>query len=253
MSNIYQIKQELISIFNEIEDNEGEITPELEDKLNITQESFKDKIKDYTNVVKMLQNDIIDIKAEKARLNDLQKSKEKTIERLKTIIIEAIQEFGDVSKSGGKFVDYGTGKVSIRNTESVEVNEDSINRFVNRYLAGLKWYELQGQLDKSIISPDIILDYANSLTQQEEEEGSSISKFNWYDLDNLNTNIEVNISLADLLDSIHGFELAKALTIYGDFKINAKADKIAIKQNAKENHNMPVYATLVQNKSITIK
>ena len=94
MSNIFNIKQELLSIFNELEENDGELTPELEESLNIKQEEFKDKIKSYTNVVKMLENDIVGIKAEKARLNDLQKSKEKTIERqLDTITSDDVLEY----------------------------------------------------------------------------------------------------------------------------------------------------------------
>ena len=112
MANIYQIKQDLLSIFDE-----------LEEQLNISKEEFKDKIKSYSDVVKMLENDITDIKAEKARLSDLQKSKEKSIERLKKIMIESIEMFGDITKSGSKFIDFGTGKVSVRQTQAVEVEE----------------------------------------------------------------------------------------------------------------------------------
>ena len=115
MASIYNIQQDLLEIFDQIEANEGEITPELEEQLNITQEQFKSKIKDYSNVIKMLETDIAAIKEEKARLSDLQKSKEKNIERLKKIMVEAIENFGDTTKTGGKYVDYGTGKVSVRN------------------------------------------------------------------------------------------------------------------------------------------
>ena len=38
--NIYQIKTELLDIFDQIEENEGELTPELEEQLAITQEDF---------------------------------------------------------------------------------------------------------------------------------------------------------------------------------------------------------------------
>ena len=121
MSNIFNIKNELLAIFDELEENEGELTPELEEKLNITQEEFRDKIKSYSNVVKMLENDIANIKEEKTRLSDLQKSKEKSIERLKKIMVESIEMFGDTTKPGSKFIDFGTGKVSVRQTQAVEV------------------------------------------------------------------------------------------------------------------------------------
>ena len=251
MANIYQIKQELLAIFDEIEENGGELTPELEEQLAITQDSFKDKVKDYTNVIKTLQNDIVDIKAEKARLNDLQKSKEKTIDRLKTILVEAIEMFGDTSKTGGKFVDYGTGKVTIRTTEAVEINEDAINRFTNRYITALRWYSDNNQLQESLVNPSELLNFANSTTQDEEDE--DILKLQFSDLVNIKASINADITLDELLQTEKGFNLAKALIEYGIFDVTAKADKVAIKKEAKENHTMPIYASLVQNQSVTIK
>ena len=251
MANIYQIKQELLAIFDEIEENGGELTPELEEQLAITQDSFKDKVKDYTNVIKTLQNDIVDIKAEKARLNDLQKSKEKTIDRLKTILVEAIEMFGDTSKTGGKFVDYGTGKVTIRTTEAVEINEDAINRFTNRYITALRWYSDNNQLQESLVNPSELLNFANSTTQDEEDE--DILKLQFSDLVNIKASINADIMLDELLQTEKGFNLAKALIEYGIFDVTAKADKVAIKKEAKENHTMPIYASLVQNQSVTIK
>ena len=38
--NIWQIQQDLLDIFNELEDNGGELTPELEEKLAVTQEDL---------------------------------------------------------------------------------------------------------------------------------------------------------------------------------------------------------------------
>lgn len=251
MANIYQIKQELLAIFDEIEENGGELTPELEEQLAITQDSFKDKVKDYTNVIKTLQNDIVDIKAEKARLNDLQKSKEKTIDRLKTILVEAIEMFGDTSKTGGKFVDYGTGKVSIRNTQVVEVEEDVTDRFVSRVLSCLRWYQQNNQLD-TITTADV-LDYCNSKSPDEETNGDEITILSKEDIAQIKANIDLDISVNDLLTTESGMKLAKALAEYSVFTCKAKVSKTDIKANAKENHTMPVFAKLVDNQTLTIK
>ena len=51
MSNIYNIQQNLLSIFEQIEENEGELTPELELALQINQANFKNKVRDYTKVI----------------------------------------------------------------------------------------------------------------------------------------------------------------------------------------------------------
>ncbi len=251
MSNIYQISQELLDIFDELEENGGELTPELEEQLNITQEEFRDKIKSYSNVVKMLENDIIDIKAEKARLNDLQKSKEKTIERLKKIMIDAVEMFGDTTKSGSKYLDYGTGKVSIRNTQVVEIEEDITDRFVNRVLTCLRWYQQNNQLDT--ITTDSILDYCNSKSPDEETNGDEITILSKEDIAQIKANIDLDISVNDLLTTESGMKLAKALAEYSIFTCKAKVSKTDIKANAKENNTIPIFAKLVNNQTLTIK
>lgn len=249
MSNIFDIKQELLSIFDELEENGGELTPELEEQLNITQEEFRDKIKSYSNAVKMLENDIINIKAEKARLNDLQKSKEKTIERLKKIMIDAIELFGDTTKSGSKYLDYGTGKVSIRNTQVVEVEEDITDRFVNRFLTCLRWYQQNNQLD-TITSSDV-LEYCNSKSPNEEDE--EITILSEEDITQIKADINLDIPISELLTTERGMKLAKALAEYSVFTCKSKISKTDIKANAKENHTMPVFAKLVDNQTLTIK
>ena len=249
MANIYNISQELLSIFNEIEENEGELTPELEEQLNITQESLKDKIKSYSNVVKMLENDIIEIKNEKVRLNNLQKSKEKTIERIKKIMIDAVDLFGDTTKSGNKYIDYGTGKVSIRNTQIVEIEEDITDRFINRALTCLRWYQQNNQLD-TITSADI-LDYCNSKSPYEEDD--EIAILTEEDIAQIKADINLDISINDLLTTECGMKLAKALAEYSVFTCKAKVSKTDIKTNAKENNVMPTFAKFVNNKILTIK
>lgn len=250
MANIYQISQELLSIFDIIEENGGELTPELEEALTLTQESFNNKIKDYTNVVKMIQADIMDIKVEKARLNELQKSKEKTIDKLKSIIIKAINDFGTANKSGVKSIDYGTGKVSIRKSTTVEVDEDNINSFVKRYVNGLNWYNMQNQLDRSIIDDKTLLQYANQTDDDEELVDLNYTK---EDIAKLNADIDVNVSLDEIISSDKGFELAKALIKFGRFDIKASVDKNNIKSTANETKFVPAFARVVTNENLTIK
>lgn len=254
MANIYNIQQYLFSIFDELEENGGELTPELEEQLNITQEQFKSKIKDYSNVVKMLETDITAIKEEKARLSDLQKSKEKAIERLKKIMVEAIENFGDTTKSGRKYVDYGTGKVSVRNSQAIEVEEDSVNRFVNRLITSLKWYNENNQLHNGLVDPIDVIAFANSKTQEEENDDVEVDVYDTKDTENLSISVDLDINIPTLLTTEKGINLAKALLDYNIFSIKAKADKKGIKDEAKsEQHYMPVFAKLVTNKSISIK
>lgn len=254
MSNIYNIQQDLLAIFDAIEDNEGEITPELAEVLSIKQEEFKDKIKDYTSVIKMLESDVTSIKEERERLYELQKSKEKTIDRLKKIIIEAVDNFGNTTKTGGKFVDYGTGKVSVRNTQSVDVDASAVDRFVNRFITCFKWYSENNQLNTFLVNSDDILNWINTRSPIEESQDIEVDKFDIKDINRLSADIDLNVNLETLMSTNEGINLLDALLKYNVFNIRAKVDKTGIKNDAKgEEHFMPVYAKLNNNKSLTIK
>ena len=254
MSNIYNIQESLLAIFAEIEENGGELTPEIEEQLKITQEEFNSKIKSYTGVVKMLENDIVAIKEEVARLNDLKKSKEKTIEKLKKIIIKAVELFGNNTKSGGKFIDYGTGKVSVRYTEAVEVDEDATNRFINRLITVLKWYQTNNQLHTGLVDYNDILDFVNTKSPDEETDNIDIDKFTVEDINRLSSTIDLDIDVKSLISTEKGINLIKALLDYNNFEIKAKIDKKGIKEDAKQKDCfIPVYADIITNKSLTIK
>lgn len=250
MANIYELSQELIQLFDYIEDNDGEITPEIEEKLTIAEDNLKDKIKSYSQIVKILQADILAIKTEKDRLNDLQKRKEATIDRIKSILLKTVTTFGAETKAGGKFIDFGIGKVSVRNSKVLEVDEDDVNSFVNHYIAGLQWYNMQNQLDKSIINPDELLRYANQFKDDDELRDLNYSM---NDVAKLDADIDIRVSLQSLLESDKGFELAKALIKYGQFDIKAKVDKRAIKESITNTGDNPTFARIVNNQTVSIK
>lgn len=250
MANIYELSQELTQLFDYIEDNDGEITPEIEEKLTIAEDNLKDKIKSYSQIVKILQADILAIKTEKDRLNDLQKRKEATIDRIKSILLKAVTTFGAETKAGGKFIDFGIGKVSVRNSKVLEVDEDDVNSFVNHYIAGLQWYNMQNQLDKSIINPDELLRYAN---QFKDDNKLRNLNYSMNDVAKLDADIDIRVSLQSLLESDKGFELAKALIKYGQFDIKAKVDKRAIKESITNTGDNPTFARIVDNQTVSIK
>lgn len=131
MNNLFDIEQSFLNIFEELEENGGELTPELEDALNITQENFINKIKSYVNVIKSYKNDLDAVKCESNRLKDYKTTKSNTLERLNNRVIEAVEKFGDTNKNGVNFVDYSTGKVSIRKTKSITIDEELFNKITS--------------------------------------------------------------------------------------------------------------------------
>lgn len=249
MKSIYNIQEELFDIFEQIEENEGELTPELEEQLNINREEFKDKIKSYSYIITKLENDLTAIKDEKARLDALKKSKEKTIDRLKYIMVKAINAFGDTSKTGVKFIDYGTGKVSIRKSESLEIDEDKLKSFTNRFMFYFQCLHFTNTFEQTELSIDEILEFSNHDNTDEFK-----TNFSKEDFDKLQASIDLNINLKDLISTEEGRTLIKAILNYNpSITTSPIVDKRSLKNDIKSEGILPSYANIVTKENITIK
>lgn len=245
MSNIFEIENRYLELISELEEHGGELTDELSDKLAITESEFKTKVEDYVNVIKVIKNDLSLIKDEQARLKELYEKKEKVINRLQEILIPAIEQFGNIKKSGVKYIDYGTGEISIRKSEAVQVNNDLVDNItsaLDHYLHNLKC------LNSLDINDKLNLDLIHTVFRKE---GIAVTD---EDLDNVNLKVEVKIPIKDLKDG-SGYNSIKEIVKYSDtYKINGDVSKTDLKPKLKENGScVPNLAKLVNNKSISIK
>lgn len=254
MASIYNIQQDLLEIFDQIESNDGEITPELEEQLRISQDEFEDKIRSYTGVIHQLECDLGAIKDEKARLDAIKKSKEKTIEHLKQIMLEAIKMFGDTSKSGTKFIDYGTGKVSLRKSESVELDDDKLKVFTNRFIAYFNWLRYQNIFDQTEFDCKEITEYCNKASGNDFDEDSIIPDFTEDDMAKIKADLDFRISLKDMISTEEGRALMRAILNYNTV-VSAKPiiDKKALKDEIKSTSVCPTFATVVTKQNVIIK
>ncbi len=253
MASIFNIQQDLYAIFNSIEENEGELTPELEEALTIKREEFSTKIQGYVAYIKQLELDNKGIKEEIARLKDLQKSKERTIDNLKKIMAMAINEFGDTNKSGTKFLDYGTGKVSIRKSDSIEVDEEGTKQFVNRFFRYFNWLHFTNTANQQELDVKDIVDFCNK-TKQDDEEDVIETNYTDDDLNNLQANLDFKVNLKDLITNPDGLKLINSLL---DYKVLAtikpSVDKTEVKKEVKSNGEIPTFAKYVIKDNVVIK
>lgn len=249
MSNLYLIQEELLKLFNEIEENGGELTPELEEALAVKQEELVSKVKSYTDVIKSLKTDIGAIKEEKTRLDAYQKSKEKLIDRLTKVIVEAIDKFGDTTKSGTKFVSWDTGKVSIRKSQAIELDDDQIARFVDKFMSHCNWQKSINQFSWSLLDPEALLQSVNKL----DDPTLATPDYAMNDLDCLDVKLETTMSIREMLENEEAFDALKALLMrgFGTVKYKPNISKSELKLHYSD--NMPKFAELKENKSITIK
>ena len=143
MPNIFELGTKLQKIFEAVEENDGELTPELEEELNITSENFKDKIEAYCQVLTIYRSDVECCKNEKDRINSIQNVKKNTIERIKQRLLEATEMFGEIGKKGNKVIETPTRKLYTREVVGIEENEFRVNKLTQYTIEFIR--ELQGQ------------------------------------------------------------------------------------------------------------
>lgn len=245
--NIFEIQQELLDIFAELEETGGELTPELEEKLAVTQENFKEKVKSYGEVIKSVKAEIDLIDKETARLKELKDSKSKAIDRMSKIIAQAITMFGDETKSGGKFLDYGTGKISVRNTQKVEVDTertDAICKSVFSYFNALAYTRELATI--------------RELDEQEVREAIKNSdggfEFNADEMASIPATLTFDVNLKDLLADNGINFMQNFFSFINNYKVKSNVSKTAIKAELEEkNADISKIAHIVENQTITIK
>lgn len=138
MANIYNITTELEDIFLELEENGGELTPELEERLAITQESLKSKLDSYRKAYTVLNLEAESCKKEEQRLAVLRKTKENNAERLKCVMLDAVIAYGDLGKSGNKVINLVDSKFYTKNSKCVEIDKNLNQIFIDLVLEHLQ-------------------------------------------------------------------------------------------------------------------
>jgi hypothetical protein len=136
---IYQIEQNYNQLAEELIDNGGELTPELSEALQITEEQLQNKSVAYSFVIKQMDADIETIDAEIKRLQAAKKQREKASEYLKERIKHAMELFS-IDEIKTPLV-----KINFRKSETVEV--ENVNALTSAY----KVVKVTEQADKAAI------------------------------------------------------------------------------------------------------
>jgi len=114
-NTLYDIKKEYLELVTEIEELEGELTPELEYKLKINQNELQTKAIAYHSVILSKEAFNTTIDNEIKRLQAIKKQNNNVIERLKNSLVTAIELFGEFK--------IGTNTFGLRKSERVEIED----------------------------------------------------------------------------------------------------------------------------------
>ena len=94
MAKLYELAQEYKAVFEELEETEGEITPEIAEKLDRAGKNFDEKLEAAALYVLQLESDVKQLKEETARLQARAKTKQNRIEWLKNYILQQLEATG---------------------------------------------------------------------------------------------------------------------------------------------------------------
>ena len=122
LRSIYAIQQEYVNLIEELEENGGELTEELEAILMKNEEDFKQKVKNYVFIIKEKESSLTLLDDEIRRLQALKKTRKTVIDKLETTILNALLLYGKIdNKSGVVRYEGDTFKLSTRKSNKTIV------------------------------------------------------------------------------------------------------------------------------------
>jgi hypothetical protein len=118
MKNLFNIDADLFALYTDIENNGGEMTPELEATLEITEAERLTKGEGYVHVIKQLKAQSELLKAEAKRLLELARHYDNSSAKLSDTLLQSVIAHGQIKTA---FV-----TISSRRSKSVSITDESL-------------------------------------------------------------------------------------------------------------------------------
>lgn len=250
--SIFNVEADLEAIFMELEDNGGELTPEIEEKLKITQENFEDKVSKYVKAIRYYEDNVSILKGRKKGIDDLLKVRENRAKRLRAVITDAVSRYGIKGKSGNSVLELWDAKLFTRNTEAVELDEKRIAILTEEFFDYARELYRQGILETGEdIDPAGMLDAINEICAAKY--GEDFVYFTLGDLANTRYKVSFNLTPKELLtDTQYILKAFSALTYCSDVAFCTPKDSIKGYIKTIDESDLSI-AELKVNTSISIK
>lgn len=118
MPRMYDIQEEYRQLAAAVEQADGELSPELADRLRINDREWEGKAEAYAAIIIEKRHDATVIREEEKRLAALRKSCERDLERLERALTSALVERGGYAR-------VGVFELATFQTEALEVSVDA--------------------------------------------------------------------------------------------------------------------------------
>ena len=140
--SLYELTSEHRLICEALEENGGEITPEIEAMLCINEANFVTKAEGYAEMITYYSQMADVAKARKQQMDNAQKVFENAAKRMKERMLQAMIEY-DLPK-----VEVGLHKLAVRNSKAVEITDEA--KIPNNYI------KVSTTIDKSALRADLM-------------------------------------------------------------------------------------------------
>lgn len=121
---LFEIAKEYNDIENILLENGGELTPELEEALDLNMLEFTDKVERYDYIMSNAKGKIDMFKENISKLNQMIKSYENFIDKTKERMIMVVNAYGEPTKSGGKQIKLDTISATVTSRIYAEVEDN---------------------------------------------------------------------------------------------------------------------------------
>lgn len=256
--SIFEIESEYMRVMDELEENGGEITEELQEVLIQNEEDFAKKAKAYVAIIKQKESDLLLIKDEMDRLTAKKKRVTKTNDKLKSILLDALTLYGQADKKGIMRYTAGTFDLATRKSTSCSINGEEelkaalVNNIVSVVGSGTVDKEVKDIEEGNLViayNPPDDTEYAST------EDIPDTIPLNKVEADFLNSSLSYNIKLdikyTEMLRIARAInEFVKDPGVYVDYGISIpKKEASTI---VKSNKGFRI-ASNIEKKSLTIK
>ena len=261
-NSIWDIDNNIQSIFNDIEEAGGEITPEQEEELIKNQEDFVNKVDSYCNLIDKYNSYINSCKAEKKRINDLQKTRDNIVTKLKSILLFAVDKYGNTGKSGNRIFETATRKLFTKSIDKLVVDEERKQIFTNTFISYIVELNQNGVIEE--VNDELltaVIGAINAIIKAEYSKmGENYTEFTINDINCVDIEINIKTSFQDLFKNNNIINLLdirnnnEFTNITVETSINKDDVKLITAHNNLEENPIPItIAKFVKEQSLTIK
>lgn len=128
-TNLFQVTGSMLQIYQELEEVGGELTPELEEALAITQENLDVKVQNYNYLINVNNFNNLAIDSEIERLKAMKVSNNKLTEILEERLLVAVKSLG-IEDKGVFTLKLPTITLKTRKSTSIEIDGDVADKFL---------------------------------------------------------------------------------------------------------------------------